>query len=381
MIFSFSATPKKEPQFMQGEGGMKKFLVLGLGMQGQAIASALRQLSDPKEVITADILSGKADRVLDVNNPNALQTLLKEVQGGVVVSAISYTLNTYLTQQCIQAGVSLVDLGGNTEVVLKQHQSHSAAEKAHVTISPDNGLMPGMGNILAGSLVRHQKLQNIFIYCGGLPPYPINPLGYKLVFNPEGLINEYQGKTTLIQNGELKEIEAFSDCRPFTPHFTSPYTYESFYTSGGVSTAAHSFLGKAQNYTYRTVRYQGHFEKLKLIKDFGWFEGPLRPELERAIARTCYFPELSDIVLLEVHSSSPSSDSSSRPEFTLYHEAKKFSAMAETTGYSAAVVAFLIAEKQLPSGVQAIEQSVEAEPYLNLLQQLGIEIQRPSECP
>ncbi|MEK7485539.1 MAG: saccharopine dehydrogenase C-terminal domain-containing protein [Planctomycetota bacterium] len=357
---------------------MKKYLILGVGMQGQAITHALKTLSTPEEVLTADIRAGIADIVLDVKDKNALKSALKQVKGGVVVSAISYTLNEYLSQECIKAGVSFVDLGGNTEVVLKQHQLHQKAIKAGVVISPDNGLQPGMGNILAGNIIRKakKKLESIKIYCGGLPQKPIGPLGYKLVFNPEGLINEYYGPTTFILEGQLKEVEAFTACIPFKPQQSTEYHYESFFTSGGVSTSPQSFLGKLNQYSYRTVRYEGHFQKMELLKDFGWFEGPMRKEVESAIARTCHFPDILDKVILEVHADL-GDGKGLKPKYTLYHNQGKFTAMAETTGYSAAVVAFMIGEKMIAPGVQAVELTVDEGPYLKYLKQLGVQINTP----
>lgn len=357
---------------------MKKYLVLGVGMQGQAIAHALKTLGRPEEVLTADIREGIADIVLDVKNKNALKSALQQIKGGVVVSAISYTLNEYLSQECIEAGVSFVDLGGNTEVVLKQHQLHAKAVQAGVVISPDNGLQPGMGNILAGNILRKakKKLNAIKIYCGGLPEKPIGPLKYKVVFSPEGLINEYHGPTTFILEGKLQDVHAFTECLPFKPQQSSSYTYESFFTSGGVSTSPQSFLGKVNHYSYRTIRYEGHFQKMELLKDFGWFEGPMRKEVENAIARTCHFPEMPDKVILEVHADIGDGKGIT-PHYTLYHPQKKFTAMAETTGYSAAVVAFMIAQKMIAPGVQAVELTVDEGPYLKYLKQLGVQINQP----
>lgn len=353
---------------------MKKYLVLGVGMQGQAIAYALKKLAGEDKVMTADIREGVADLALDVNDPNALQKVLQQIPEGVVVSAISYTLNEYLTKHCIEAGVSFVDLGGNTAVVQAQHRLHEQAVEAKVVISPDNGLMPGMGNILAGNLIRRasKPVEAVKIYCGGIPQQPTGPLGYKLVFSAEGLINEYHGKTTFILDGQLQEVEVFNACIPFKPYQSKDYLYESFYTSGGVSTAPYSFQNQVKHYSYRTVRYEGHFQKMELLKAFGWFEGPMRKEVEKAITEVCHYPEVPDRVILEVYADF---GEGIQPRFVLSHQQNMFSAMAETTGFSAAVVAYMIGEKEIAPGVQAVETSVELEPYLKYLNDLGVSIQ------
>ncbi len=46
---------------------------------------------------------------------------------------------------------------------------------------------------------------------------------------------------------------------------------EAFTTSGGTSTAVYSLEGRVKNYEYKTIRFPGHCERMRIFKDFGFW--------------------------------------------------------------------------------------------------------------
>jgi len=138
--------------------------VLGAGMQGVAAAYDLAKYGDAQEVRLADVslelAQKQADRLngllgrsivrsyhVDASSFEGLTAFLKPLDG--VLSAVPYFLNVKVTEAAIEAQTHMVDLGGNTDVVLEQHTLSEKAKKAGATIIPDCGLMPGLGNVFA----------------------------------------------------------------------------------------------------------------------------------------------------------------------------------------------------------------------------------------
>src|SRR5208337_3271301 len=84
---------------------------------------------------------------LDVRDESATRRALKGYN--VVLSAVPYFYNLALTRAAIETGVSFCDLGGNTDIVRQQHALDPEARRAGVSVIPDCGMGPGMGNTLA----------------------------------------------------------------------------------------------------------------------------------------------------------------------------------------------------------------------------------------
>jgi lysine 6-dehydrogenase len=260
-----------------------KIVILGAGFQGTACAFDLLRSEGVDEVTLVDqsetalqaaqkrLNSPKLNTVvLDITtHANAVQAMR---HGQVTVSAVPYFLNEMLTQAAIEAGSHFVDMGGNTDVVLKQMTYSSQAEKAGVTIVPDMGLAPGYANLLAAELIDgFDSVESVKVRVGGLPQNPEQPLNYQLFFSIEGLINEYLGDCAVIRNGKrtlvksLTELESIEFPQPVGP-------CEAFTTLGGTSTLPWTYEGRVKNLDYKTVRYPGHCEKIQLLETLGFFD-------------------------------------------------------------------------------------------------------------
>ncbi len=253
-----------------------RYVVLGAGMQGTASAYDMARFGEAEQIILADIDLRVAQRAatrvnrltqrklakaakVDVKDHNALVKLLKGANA--VLSAVPYYFNVGIAKAAIEAKVNMCDLGGSTDIVFEQLKLDRRARKAGITIVPDCGLMPGMGNTLAvygmNKLKRlGARCKEVQIRCGGLPQKPKPPLFYKLVFNIEGLTKEYTGKAYVLRGGKITRIEALTELEEI--EFPEPVgCCEAFITSGGTSTCPWTFKGQLDRYEYKTVRYSG----------------------------------------------------------------------------------------------------------------------------
>ena len=103
------------------------------------------------------------------------------------------------------------------DIVRDQLAFHDQASSAGVAVVP--GLRTSarygqlIGLFLHLSSLRHRALepQEIRMYCGGLPQNPKPPLDYAMFFSIEGLINEYDSQTYILNNGQLEEVEPLEE--------------------------------------------------------------------------------------------------------------------------------------------------------------------------
>lgn len=164
------------------------------------------------------------------------------------------------------------------------------AESAFV---PQCGLAPGFISIIAHDLAKSfDKVQNLHLRVGALPQYPTNALSYNLTWSTDGVINEYCEPCEAIVEGRLIETEALSGIEEFS---LDGVKYEAFNTSGGLGTLCETYENKVENLNYRTIRYPGHRDAMKiLVKDLrlGERRDVFKDVLEHAIPAT-----MQDVVI------------------------------------------------------------------------------------
>lgn len=310
-----------------------------------------------------------------------LDEVFEAIQGAdAVLSASAYWLNADLARVALAAGAHFNDLGGNTEVVRRELEIDEIARQAGVSVVPDCGLAPGLVNTLAAAgIAEFDACERVRMRVGGLPQDPQGPLDYALVFSISGLTNEYQGHGLVLRNGELHEVPCLTDLE--TTHFDGLGELEAFVTSGGTSTAPHTFFGKVLDYDYKTLRYPGHCEKIALLQDLGLLSlDPVEVEGERVVPRRVFeavagprlsFPNSLDLVALRVTCEGTLADGRAATrvfELVDRHDmATGFSAMERTTAFPATVVTWMQASGAVAPGARPLEVSVPPEPFLEAL--------------
>lgn len=379
-----------------------KYIVLGAGRQGVAIAYDLAKFCQASSVILADynlkLAKAGAARVnklvrpgvskavrADAGNPSGLRKLFAGAD--CVVSAVPYHYNYGVAKAAVEARASFCDLGGNTGVVLKELSLHKQAKAKGITIVPDTGLMPGMGNTLAAYFINKlDKVDEIHMRCGGLPQKPKGPLNYKLVFSVEGLINEYFGEAYIIKNGKVAKVPTFDGLEAI--EFQKPVgRCEAFVTSGGTSTAPWTFAGKVKEYDYKTVRYPGHHQKIKTLLELGFFDqAPIDVKGQKIIPRRLShalitkaidFPKDKDLIVLRVTASGKlhGKKVEARIDIIDFQDDKTgFTAMERTTGFPAAIVAHHLVQGLAPRGAVPLEKAIDPVLFIKDFKKRGIPV-------
>jgi len=276
---------------------MEKILLLGAGKIGAAAAELLCGTGD-YDLLVADRDAAAVEEagqhasaraVLDVENH---AELLRVMRGrDAVISALPYYLDVAVAEAACVTGISYFDL---TEDVETTHAIRAIAENAKGVYMPQCGLAPGFISIVAADLARSfEKLETVRMRVGVLPLYPTNALNYNLTWSTDGLINEYCNPCEAIHGGERTDVIALQGIEQFS---LDGVTYEAFNTSGGLGTLCDTLDGKVRELNYKTVRYPGHCDYMKMLVNdlrLGDRRALFRDVLETAIPMT-----LQDVVLV-----------------------------------------------------------------------------------
>ncbi len=378
-----------------------QYAILGAGLQGTAAAYDMGRFGDADSILLLDRQErqarAQADRInrllgreiargemIDVRDGGDVEHKLQGIDA--TLSAVPYFFNPAIALACIHAGSHMCDLGGNTDVSRRVVGMNDEAKAANVSIVPDCGLAPGLGNTLAAyGMDRMDEVDSVHIRCGGLPQDPKPPLNYKVVFNIGGLTNEYFGEAVFLRNGAITPVKTFSELEEI--HFDAPVgRCEAFVTSGGTSTCPWTFEGRVRNYDYKTVRYPGHYERFKVMHELGLLD--LKPVemrggqkvVPRDVFHTVVSPKLSfpgdkDLVVLRVSVSGRKDghDFSTTLEVMDFEdEVTGFSAMQRTTGWSAAIVSIMQARGEIEPGATSLEIAVNGAKFVEEFKKRGI---------
>jgi lysine 6-dehydrogenase len=370
---------------MSGGPGAFKYGILGAGRQGTAAAYDLAVRGEAGSIALADLdesraanaaarvnaLAGRAVATgtrLDATDRQAVAAFLRGLDAAI--GAVSYKLNLELTSAALEAGTDWCDLGGNTSVVLGQLALDKQAKKAGVRIVPDCGEAPGLAsNLMAYAMSLLDEPQDLVLYDGGLPLHPTPPWNYRLTFSMDGLTNEYAGGSTYVRDGKTVEVRSFDPDEYEMVDLGDPVGTVEAFSTGGASTTPWTLGKRLRSMRNKVIRYPGHVAVWKGFMDAGLFsEEPVRVGSVDVVPRELFHaliePQIraddtvDDIVVAHVVVTGLKDGRPARSIVDMRvvrdHELG-FSAMEETTGWHAAIVAHLMATGRIQPGAAPIE--------------------------
>jgi saccharopine dehydrogenase-like NADP-dependent oxidoreductase len=281
-----------------------KLILLGAGKIGDAILNLLSHTGD-YQITVADRDAERLKYVEQAAFPNTRvvqadlsdKDIVTELIRGhqVTLSACPYFLTPIIAGAAKAANSHYFDL---TEDVESTRIVKQLAEGAKCAFVPQCGLAPGFISIVANDVAnRFDTLRDVSMRVGALPTFPNNALKYNLTWSTDGLINEYCNPCEAIVDGQLRETSALEEIEHFS---LDGIDYEAFNTSGGLGTLCESLAGKVQNLNYKTVRYPGHRDIVKmLIRDLELGKLERRPILKDVLETSIPMTK-QDVVLVFV---------------------------------------------------------------------------------
>ncbi len=342
--------------------------LIGSGKIGEAIVTLFNTLGGYKvTVVDKDAARlapmkalGASIHVADVATEN-LESALKGVD--VILSACPFYLTPVLAKLARNINAHYFDL---TEDVASTRIVKDIARDANTVFMPQCGLAPGFISVVGYDLSKKfDSLRDVNMRVGALPIYPTNALKYNLTWSTDGLINEYLNPCESIIGGVPRETSPLEGLEHF---LLDGLDYEAFNTSGGLGTLCETLEGKVQNLNYKTVRYPGHCNIIKmLVNDLGLGQrrDVLKDVLETAIPIT-----LQDVVLVFVSVSGQrdgrlAQESFAKKIYATTVGGKLLSAIQLTTASGICTMVDLLAKGELKGRGFVRQESVSLPQFLN----------------
>lgn len=334
-----------------------KTIVLGAGRVGSAMAIDLAK-DDNFDVRIADRDANPLARLeqthgilgerIDFSLPSTIARSIQDAD--LVISAVPGFLGYQTLQTILEAGKNVVDIAFFPE---DPSQLDALAKSNGVTAIVDCGVAPGMSNLLIGHASSQlDTTESVAIYVGGLPSHREGLFEYRAVFSPIDVIEEYTRPSRIVADGEIVVRDALSEVEIL--HFPGIGDLEAFNTDG-LRTLAHTI--DAPNMIEKTLRYPGHAEKIKLLRDMGLFEkqdielrdGTVVSPIELTTALLFPLWEMKegerDLTVMRVRIAGTKDGASQVFAYDLldnYDPSTRTTSMARTTGYTATMAARML---------------------------------------
>jgi len=247
---------------------MKKVVVLGAGMVGAAMA---KDLVADAEVTAVDVNSENLSRLAQQSSVHTIVADLSDLaevkrrvaEFDLVIGAVPGFMGFKTMQAVIEAGKNIVDISFFEE---DPFELDALAKKQNVIAVMDCGVAPGMSNLFLGYHNATMDVESFECYVGGLPQVRTWPFEYKAPFSPIDVIEEYIRPAKIRIDGKIHTRPALSE--PELLHFGEIGTLESFNTDG-LRTLLQTIT--VPNMKEKTLRYPGHIEKMRLLREIGFF--------------------------------------------------------------------------------------------------------------
>lgn len=378
------------------------YAVLGAGRQGTAAAYDMARWGEAGRVLLADRELETAQRAaqrvnqlmgtkvaeavqVDVTDLEAVERVLSGVDA--FLSAVPYFYNLDLTQVAIRVKAHMCDLGGHTGIARQQHGFDAEARAAGICIVPNCGQVPGMGTtLMVYAMELLDEAVDVYMWDGGIPRDPRPPFNYLLSFNIAGLTNEYAEPAVFLREGKVTEVEPMTELE--TVEFPEPIgTLEAFVAGGGTDTMPWTYEGRLRTLQNKTLRHPGSLAQLRAFYDLGlWGQMPLQVGGQEVVPRDVFhalfepkvtFPKDKDLVIIRVKAVGKKGgrEAEAIVEVIDYpDEETGFTAMERCTGWSAAIVAEMMARGEIPPGAGGVETKVPAHPFVERLRERGIQV-------
>ncbi|HLO66649.1 MAG TPA: saccharopine dehydrogenase C-terminal domain-containing protein [Holophaga sp.] len=249
---------------------MKKICVLGAGRVGATLALDLAKDGEfdvtvaDRSHAALDRLAAKGLRTLlsDLSHPDAV----KEAVAGcdLAVGAVPGFMGFATLRAVLEAGKPCVDISFFPE---DPFLLDGLAKEKGLTAVMDAGVAPGCDNFILGDMARKlDKVTNFECYVGGLPAVRTWPFEYKAGFSPVDVVEEYTRPARYVAHGKEIVMPALSE--PELMDFPGVGTLEAFNTDGLrsiIRTVDAPFMKE------KTLRYPGHIEKMRMLREAGFF--------------------------------------------------------------------------------------------------------------
>lgn len=331
-----------------------KITVLGCGLVGSAMALDLARTGH--QIKVADLNQSSFERlkgereittvVGDLNQADVIQKVIKN--SDLVIGAVPGFMGYQTVKTVLEAKHDIVDISFFPE---DPFALEDLATNNDVTAILDCGVAPGFSHVAFGYLSSwFDEPQRLACYVGGLPAVRVKPFEYRIVFSALDVMEEYTRPARIVENGEIVIKDALTEIEEID--FPGAGTLEAF-NSDGLRSLTRTLT--VPNMIEKTMRYPGHADKMKLLRDIGMLEkDPVLVDGKEVIplhlTAELLFPQLKlgadedDLTIMRIIGEGQKEGKRQRVSFDLLDRRDPetgITSMARTTGYTATSVAEL----------------------------------------
>ncbi|MCD6582913.1 MAG: saccharopine dehydrogenase NADP-binding domain-containing protein [Desulfuromusa sp.] len=382
-----------------------KVLLLGMGMQGKAVAHDLEKSSLITEILVLDNDLDSVNRyitekgfkkttakTLNAEDEGELQKSVSQSGADLVIMMLPVNFGLCVARAALDAGIHFVSSGYAGDMTLMDQE----AKEKGVIMLPEMGLDPGIDLMLGKIAVNMlDQVQGLYSYGGGVPEPSLkdaNPLGYKISWSFEGVLKAYARDAVLIKDGVTLDIPGSDIFKPGNTHMVDIPTLGPMdaYLNGNAATFVSAFgLDKTIRHMGRfALRWPGHCTFWNTISGLGLLSDktdgttPISPReflLKTLTPQLQYTDDEKDIVIIRVEAWGQKDGVGKRVIWDLIDsrdlETGLF-AMNRTVGYTAAIAARMILSGKINTpGVLSPIKDVPIEDFLKELELVGIKSQ------
>jgi len=334
---------------------MKKVVVLGAGLVGAPMALDLIK-NNEFDVLAVDFndqyfakltKAGIRTKKMDLSLEGAIESVV--LGADYVINATPGFMGFESLRRVINSGKNCIDIAFYPEDMFDLDE---LAKENGVCVISDIGVAPGMSNLLSayGVSLLDETL-DIKIYVGGLPIKKELPWEYKAPFSPADVIEEYTRPARFVVEGQLITKAALTDGELID--FPKAGVLEAF-NSDGLRSLITTL--DVPNMIEKTLRYPNYIDKIKLLRDSGFFDpekriingmeiSPLEVTSNILFDQWKLEEDDRDLTVMQIIVSGLKDGKAQTHIFDLYDEhdsATNIHSMARTTGYTATVALRLI---------------------------------------
>jgi len=257
-----------------------RVLVLGSGLMGPA--AALHLMADPgvarvllgdREKHRSAVVrrrlapfpgSGKLETaILDVADRTAAARCFAEAD--VIVSALPQAASAAAIRAAVAARRPLVDL--TLPPAAEWADLRRLAEAAAVPVVIGCGVDPGLTEIAARHLAEKlDQVEDLHLYCGGIPKEPKPPLGYKIVFGGKQLPLRAED-AEVVEAGGLRFVPRYSGVE--TLHFAGIGELEAYHEGFSPWLLDLPAMRGLRYGSQKTLRWPGYSAKVSVLRELG----------------------------------------------------------------------------------------------------------------
>jgi lysine 6-dehydrogenase len=292
--------------------------------------------------------------VLDVRDEHATAKLMADYD--VVLGALPLALIPAEIRAAVAAKTPLVDLYFPSELndaemaVLRQQVAD-----AGIVVVLGCGIGPGITEMSARYLAEKlDRVDELYMRCGGIPESPKPPLDYKIVFDGRQLPLE-ESDVSIVENGELQTKTRYSGTQ--SVFFSGVGECENWLEDFPVWLLDMDLFQNLKYAAHTTIRWPGYAAKVTVLKEMGMLSlDPIEVDgvqvAPKSVLDAVLYPHVKmeegerDITLFRTE---VKGEKDGQPrEYQIetvdrYDDVLGFTSMARTTGFTGAIIARMIA--------------------------------------